>query len=152
MSISVVHDTFVLDRTYPTDPARLFAAWSDPEQKPAWFADEASVAEGGTYTLDFRVGGREHFDGVMKDGGTVAYDAVYQDVVPNERIVSAYDMHLRGARISVSLTTVEFSAVPGGTRLVLTEQGAYLDGLDTPQQREAGTATFLENLRAFLAG
>ncbi len=43
--------------------------------------------------------------------------------------------------------------MPGGTKLVLTEQGAYLDGLDTNAQRAEGTEQFLEQPRqTFLPG
>ena len=38
----------------------------------------------------------------------------------------------------------------GGTRLVLTEQGAYLDGREEPAWREHGTADQLEALAAEL--
>jgi hypothetical protein len=65
--------------------------------------------------------------------------------------VWSYEMHLDGRRISVSLATIEISSVPGGARLVLTEQGAYLDGLDTSAQREAGTVDLLDDLGKFLA-
>ena len=39
-----------------------------------------------------------------------------------------------------------------GTRLVLTEQGAFLDGLDYVAQREEGTQQLLDNLGKALAG
>ena len=55
-------------------------------------------------------------------------------------------MHLDERRISVSLTTIEFFAVAGGTRLVLTEQGAFLDGYDDIAGREEGTRIGLDNL------
>jgi hypothetical protein len=38
----------------------------------------------------------------------------------------------------------------GGTRLVLTEQGAYLDGHEQPAWREQGTSDQLEALAAQL--
>ena len=41
---------------------------------------------------------------------SIAYDARYQDIVPNERIIYSYDMHLDDKRISVSLATVELEA------------------------------------------
>ncbi len=75
-------------------------------------------------------------------GGPVhSYEARYQDIIPNERIVSTYDMHLDGARISVSLATIEFKPAGTGTRLILTEQGAYLDGHDQPEMRPSGTGS-----------
>jgi hypothetical protein len=49
--------------------------------------------------------------------------------------------------MTVSLTTVEFTpGQDGGTRLVLTEQGTYLDGREQPAWREQGTADQLEAL------
>ena len=65
--------------------------------------------------------------------------------MPNERIIYGYDMHLDDKRISVSLATVEFKAAGKGTRLVFTEQGAFLDGFDDPKQREHGTIDLLDN-------
>ena len=48
-------------------------------------------------------------------------------------------MHLDQRRISVSLATIEFEPAGDGTRLILTEQGVYLDGADQPAAREQGT-------------
>jgi hypothetical protein len=53
-------------------------------------------------------------------------------------------------RISVSLATVELRPAGGGTRLVLTEQGVFLDGVDDPSAREQGTSDLLANLEAEL--
>ena len=61
-------------------------------------------------------------------------------------------MHLNGRRISVSVATVEISGGPGGTQLILTEQGAFLDGLDTNEARHGGTKELLDKLGAFLSG
>jgi uncharacterized protein YndB with AHSA1/START domain len=146
---SVTHATFVIERTYPVSAARVFAAFAEPSIKARWFgADDVSVTQ---YELDFRVGGREIIRGGMPDGQTYAYDALYQDIVPDERVISTYEMHLNDARISVSVATVEFQPEGATTRLVFTEQGAYLDGLDTPAQREHGTRELLEALAAHLA-
>jgi uncharacterized protein YndB with AHSA1/START domain len=78
------------------------------------------------------------------------YNAIYQDIVPNERIVLTYDMHLDKTLISVSLLTLEFKAEGKGTKLVLTEQDAFLDGFDNVASREKGTQDLLDNLGAEL--
>jgi uncharacterized protein YndB with AHSA1/START domain len=70
--------------------------------------------------------------------------------VPDERIVYTYDMNLGDTRISVSLATVEFKPAGKGTRLIFTEQGAFLDGHDIPAQREQGTGALLDALGAEL--
>src|SRR5215212_10097526 len=57
-------------------------------------------------------------------GKAYSYEALYQDIVPAERIVYTYDMQLEETRISVSLATVELRPVSdNGTRLIFTEQG-----------------------------
>ena len=146
---SVVHDAFTLERTYPVAPEKVFAAWATIEAKQQWFGNEEGIEPVGEQTLDFRVGGREHFS-AKAEGKMFDFDATYCDIVENERIVWTYDMLMDGRRISVSLSTVQLSSVPGGTQLTMTEQGAFLDGLDTNEQRREGTEQFLTNLATFL--
>lgn len=141
---SVTHATFVVERTYDASPELVFAAWADPAKKARWFGDpEEGTTE---FELDFRVGGREINRGRPDGGSLYAFEAVYQDIVQDERIVYMYDMHLDDKRISVSLGTVELEPVGEATRLTYTEQGAFLDGRDTPDQREQGTGSLLDAL------
>jgi uncharacterized protein YndB with AHSA1/START domain len=147
---SVVHDHFVIERAYPAAPDRVFAAWANLEFKRQWFNGDDEVGAVGEHTLDFRVGGGEHLVGHIVGGPTYRFDAVYQDIVDNQRIVWSYDMHLDDRRISVSVATVEITGVPGGSRLVLTEQGAFLDGLDTNAQRREGTEQLADALGTWL--
>ncbi|HEY7631876.1 MAG TPA: SRPBCC family protein [Thermoleophilaceae bacterium] len=146
---SVTHSTFVIERTYDAPPARVFAAWASQEAKCQWFG--SGLDSDNFREFDFRVGGRESWQGEVH-GSTFSYDGTYQDIVQDERIVYAYDMHMNDQRISVSLSTVELEAVDGGTHLTYTEQGAFLDGLDEPAKREEGTQTLLDNLGKALAG
>lgn len=145
---SVTHATFTVERTYDASPARVFAAWAEPAAKARWFGDPDQGVE--EFELDFRIGGREFNRGKV-EGQDYTYEARYQDIVPDERIVYAYDMHAGGSRISVSLGTVEFEPDGAGTRLTYTEQGAYLDGLDTPEQRQQGTGGLFDALGEELA-
>ena len=57
-------------------------------------------------------------------------------------------MQLDGTRISVSLTTIELEPAGTGTRLMFTEQGAFLDGHDSPAERERGTVELLDAVGA----
>jgi uncharacterized protein YndB with AHSA1/START domain len=145
---STTHSTFVIERTYNASPQRVFDAWSDPVAKAQWFGPP----EKREYSLDFRVGGREHLTVQVPDGPTFTMDAVYQDIVPGRRIIHAYDMHMDGVRISVSLATIEVEPHGDGARLTLTEYGVYLDGHDTPQRREEGTLELMDALGAFVEG
>jgi uncharacterized protein YndB with AHSA1/START domain len=146
---NVTHATFTVERVYPAPPARVFAAWADPALKARWFAGPDDWGAG-EHELDFRVGGREISRGGPRGGPVHTYAAHYFDIVPAARIVYAYDMHLNGTRISVSLATAELAPAGTGTRLVYTEQGAYLDGFDDPQERRRGTIELLDALGALL--
>ena len=143
---STQHATFVIERELPYPPARVFAAWADPKAKAKWFAGPADKWTEQHRGMEFRVGGRERLKGKFVDGWVSDFDACYHDIVQDNRIVYSYTMHVDGKRISVSLATVEFEPAGAGTRLIFTEQGAYLDGFDGPGGREQGTRALLENL------
>jgi uncharacterized protein YndB with AHSA1/START domain len=131
---------FTIERTYPALPSRVFAAWAEVDAKSSWFA------RGADYSLDFAVGGGERLTASMSATERYAYEARYYDIVDDERIVYAYEMHRNETRISVSLTTVLFEASTEGTRLSYIEQGVFLDGQDTAAAREHGTRELLETL------
>jgi uncharacterized protein YndB with AHSA1/START domain len=143
---NVTHATFSLERTYEAPPARVFAAWADPAAKSRWFARD--VAE---HHLDFRVGGKEIIRARPGGGPVLSFESTYQDIVDGERIVYSSALSTEEQVATVSLTTVELSPDEGGTRLVLTEQGAYLDALEQPSWREQGTSDHLEALGAELS-
>jgi len=129
---SVEHATFVLERAYDAPPDRVFAAWSDPQAKARWFDGSEGELE-----LDFRVGGWERHRGTAPDGREYTFQALY-------------DMLLDGTRISVSVATAEFRPERDGTRLVFTEQGAFLDGHEMPARREQGMGSLLASLGEWL--
>ena len=147
MNRHVTHATFSLERSYPAPPARVFAAWADPAAKARWF----TPGPGAGHQLDFRVGGREVATGGPEGGPLMTFETLYRDIVTEQRIVYTSTLSAGADLMTVSLTTVEFTpGEGGGTRLVLTEQGAFLDGQEQPAWREQGTADQLEALAAEL--
>jgi uncharacterized protein YndB with AHSA1/START domain len=144
------HATFTIERVYPATPARVFRAWSDPAAKAQWFVGPKRWTQK-RREMDFRIGGREHLSGGPPDALPHAFDAIYYDIVPNERIIYGYDMHVGETRISVSLAAVEMKPEGKGTRLVFTEQAVFLDDFDDRGSREQGTNGLLDQLGAALA-
>jgi hypothetical protein len=69
--------------------------------------------------------GRERF-GITFESTILRYDALYYDIVPEQRILYSYEMYADDARISVSVATIELTGLGAGTALTWTEQGAYL--------------------------
>lgn len=149
--MSVTHGMFCLERSYDASPARVYAAFATEEGKQRWFSGANDAWDLVDRQFDFRVGGREALEGKWKIGRVTRFEATYYDIKERERIVYVYEMTLDGTKISTSLATIEFEAEGSGTRLKVTEQGAFLDGYDDAGSREQGTVTLLERLREGLA-
>ena len=146
---STTHATFVIERDFKAAPAKVFAAFADLKQKVKWFGGPDEW-EKSNHKLDFRVDGKESVSGGPLGGVVHSYRAEYWEITENERIVSSYEMHLDDKRISVSLATMEFTPSGSGTKFVLTEQGAFLDGYDDAGERERGTKELLGQLETYL--
>jgi len=147
---TVIHNTFVIERSYPTTPARVFEAFSDPAKKRRWFG-EGEHHDVETFEMDFRTGGGEHFlyrfrEGTPFSGVALLNQGTYQDIVPGQRIVTASTMSLGDRCISASLVTIELLATDQGTDMICTHQGAFFEGSDGPQIREAGWRKLLDSL------
>ena len=146
---SVAHGTFVVERTYDHPVEKVWAAWADGELKAQWFG--APGENNRAQVFEFRPRGRESLKTRIHDGRTIAFDVLYQDIVPNNRILYNYDMHVDGRKISVSLAALEFSPRDSNrTHLRLTEYGLFLDGLDNVGLRKQGTLGLMEQLAEFL--
>lgn len=129
----VIHSTFVLDRKFSKPAATVFAALSEPEKVRQWFTDEKTsetlefslrFAVGGSRRLVYRLGPKTPVAGMV-----IVNDGYFQDIVPNERIVTATTMTSGDKRLEASLTTFELLPSGEGTDLVCTVQGAFFEGL-----------------------
>jgi uncharacterized protein YndB with AHSA1/START domain len=152
---TVIHSTFVIERSFARSPERVFSAFADATKKRRWYAErETNAVE--EFTSDFRVGGAERLRCRMKEGtpfpGVVlANEGSYLDIVPDRRIVSVSTMTLGDRHISSSLITVELLPTDKGTDLIFTHQGAFFEGSGGPQMREEGWRTLLDELTAELS-
>lgn len=143
---SVVHATFHLERTYDASPARVWTALTDPMAKSQWFGAPSEQFEIIERAMEVRPGGRERLRGRWGGHVVSTFDATYYDVIEKERLVYCYEMHLDDRKISVSVATMQLKADGKRTQLLLTEQGAFLDGYDDAGSREHGTNELLDAL------
>jgi len=151
---SAIHNTFVIERTYPQPPDRVYAAFAQPARKRRWYAEgEHEIQE---FEMEFRIGGVERFRYRFKEGhpiagSEIANESVYQDITPEKRIVMTSKMSLNGKPIVVMLATFEFVSTEKGTDLILTHQGIYIDWPDGVKMIEAGWRGLIDRLERELA-
>lgn len=155
MDGGVTHADFSIERRFMASPARVYAAWATADARAKWFVG----GPGWTQLIrefDFREGGRERVVG-RKGTGTISdFRATYVETLPDRRIVFTYEMFLNDVRVSVSLATIELWPDGKGTKMKVTEQGAYLVGYD-PQgddngSRRRGTEELMDNLARHVEG
>ena len=146
---SVVHGALHLDRTYDAAPDAVHKALSEEAAKPLV---RRNLRAGGSSSARWTSGSAAaNGSGGFESGVTTMFDAVYHDIVPRERIVYAYEMRLDDRKLFVSPATLQIK--PAGesrTKLLVDEQGAFLDGYDDAGSRERGTADLLDKLGASL--
>jgi uncharacterized protein YndB with AHSA1/START domain len=150
---TVTCNTFTIERTLAAPPERVFEAFANAHVKARWLApldDEAPDEVFAHAEFDFKVGGHERFAFVEEDGRKMRYDATFYDIVPSQRIVYSYEMYSNDSRISISVASIQILEAANKTTLVWTEQGAFLDGLDTSDMREGGTSWLLDNMAEYL--
>jgi uncharacterized protein YndB with AHSA1/START domain len=110
---------FTLERTYAATPERVYAFFTDPDLMAQWFCPNPDLAT--ACELDVRTGGSWRV--VMGDW---AVGGSYVEVDPPHRLVFTFDWeHDEDPPTTVS---VEITAGPGGTRMVLAHQESAADG------------------------
>lgn len=152
---TVNHASFVITRTYPVTPEKVFAAFADPAKKSRWYAGRSTMITE-EFHMDFRVGGHDRTryrfrEGTPFPGAVLTNHTCYQDIQPNRRIVFAYTMSMGDNLFSASLDTIELLPAGDETTLIFTEQAAFFEGADGPKMREEGWRNLLEELAKELA-
>jgi uncharacterized protein YndB with AHSA1/START domain len=146
----VIHDTFVIERSFPKPPETVFAAFSDTARFRRWFGEgDHHTVE--VFTQDFRVGGVQNLtyrlnEGTPFPGVAITNEGRFQEIVPGKRIVTASTMDLGGTRISASQVTIELLHTNSGTDLICTHQGAFFEGSGGPQMRKDGWISLIDKL------
>ena len=140
--------SFVIERDFSVAPSKVFQAWADPAAKRSW--SDCHVEHTTEYSLDFRPLGRETHRVMDPERGEQVIEKVFFDIVDSQRIVFAYDISVKGRRLSVSLVTVEFIPTSTGTRMSYVEQLTYLDGHEDSAARLLGTQGGFDRLALHL--
>jgi uncharacterized protein YndB with AHSA1/START domain len=136
----------LLNRHYPVAPEKVWRAWTDPEALKKWWGpgpgEPVSLAE-----LDVRVGGRFRIIFGGTDGREHECAGVYQEVVPNRKLVFTWSWP-RTTPERESLVTIVFEAVQGGTELVFRHERFFDEKVRDDHKR--GWTALLEKLSTWL--
>jgi uncharacterized protein YndB with AHSA1/START domain len=133
-------------RHYPVAPEKVWRAWTDPQALICWFGpgepDSVTLAE-----VDLRVGGRYHIVFHTPDGEDHDVSGVYQEVVPNRRLVFSWAWKSTPER--VSRVSVELSTKGRGCELLFTHD-RFFDRAARLNHERGWQPTF-DKLEGFLA-
>ncbi len=149
---SIKHGSFVIERRLDYNPELVYRAWTQGDAKARWFNGPPDKWTETRREMNVCVGGRDLLIGTFADGSESRFESQYLDVVPEKRLLYVYDMYWQGKKISVTLASIEFVAAGKGTKLLVTEQLAFLDGFEDAGSRERGTQQLMDNLELALAG
>lgn len=149
---SAVHGSFCVDVDFGVARGEVFRGFAEPASRCRWFRLPGGSATA-RHVLDFRVGGGESAENVFVSGDVeehLAYRSWFLDIVPDTRIVHAYEVAVDGSRRWVSLVTVELADEASGCRLTWTEQYTWLaptgDGAQDVAHLRGGTRLLLNGL------
>ena len=142
---SATKPSLTLKRRLKAPPAKVFAAWTDPQKIARWMGPEQ--VESVRAETDARTGGRYRF--VMRTTGGEEHDVSgsYREVVPNEKLVFTWAWKSTPER--QSLVTVTFKPDGDGTLLTLTHE-QFFDEEARDRHRHGWTGA-LAKLEAFVA-
>src|SRR5687768_16092197 len=117
--VTLPSDTQILiTREFDAPRELVFKAWTTPELVKRWWhanRGEMTIAE-----IDLRVGGMWRYAMVADGGFEVAFHGEYQEIVPNERLVSTEVFE--GMPDAEAVDTLTLTEVDGRTTLTILVQ------------------------------
>ncbi|MEJ1164425.1 SRPBCC domain-containing protein [Variovorax sp. CCNWLW186] len=108
--------SLTLRRHYPVAAEKVWRAWTDPQALKAWFGPEEIVSVP-LAEVDLRVGGCFRVTMLAADGETHDVSGVYQELVPNRKLVFSWAWRSTPER--ESRVTVRIEPDGNGCELVL---------------------------------
>ena len=142
---TAVKPSLTIKRRFNAPPAKVFAAWTDPEKVKRW------MGPGEIKTVraenDLRVGGRYHIGMLTPAGEAHDVSGVYREIVPNQKLV--YSWAWKSTPERESLVTVTFKEEGGGTLLTLTHEQFFDEA--ARDSHEGGWNGALVKLEKYLA-
>ena len=142
---TAVKPSLTLKRRLKAPPAKVFAAWTDPDKVKRWMGPgevKVLVAES-----DSRVGGRYRWLMRSPEGNEHDVSGVYREIIPNEKLVFTWAWKTMPER--ETLVTVLLKPDGDGTLLTLTHE-QFFDEAARDRHRHGWTG-MLDQMEKFFA-
>jgi uncharacterized protein YndB with AHSA1/START domain len=137
--------SLTLKRQLKAPPAKVFAAWTDPEKVRRWMGPgEAKVL---SVESDPRTGGRYRWVMRAPDGEIHDVSGVYREFVPNEKLVFTWAWKSTPER--ESLVTVLIKPDGDGSLLTLTHEQFFDE--DARDRHQGGWNSALDKMQQMFA-
>jgi uncharacterized protein YndB with AHSA1/START domain len=121
---TAVRPSLTLKRRFKAAPAKVFAAWTDPEKIKRWMGPGEIVTQ--RAEADPRIGGRYRIEMRSPNGEAHNVGGVYREVVANEKLVFTWSWDAAPPdEPHESLVTVLFKPDDGGTLLTVTHEKLF---------------------------
>jgi uncharacterized protein YndB with AHSA1/START domain len=141
----VTRPSLTFKRRLNAPPAKVYAAWTDPEKIVHWFGRADATPGSMQAEIDPRIGGRFRVrfnteDEYYEVGG------IYREVVPNQRLVFSWAWHSTPERESQVTVTLQ----PDGDGTLLTVHHEQLFDQASREGHERGWVGALDKLEKYL--
>jgi len=142
----VTRPSLTLKRHLDAPPAKVYAAWTNPQKIIRWFGRPDAKPDSFQADIDARIGGRFRIS-FSTDDEYYEVGGVYREVVPNERLVFSWAWHSTPERES----QVTVSLKPDGDGTLLTLHHEQLVDQAARDGHERGWIGSLEKLANYVA-
>jgi uncharacterized protein YndB with AHSA1/START domain len=143
----IARPSLTFKRRLNAPPAKVYAAWTDPEKIARWFGPARVKAGTERAFIDARIGGRYRINFDTEDGEHYEVGGVYREIMPNARLVFSWAWHSTPER--ESLVTVSLKPDGDGTLLTLTHEQLFDQAARDGHER--GWKGALDKLQYYLA-
>ena len=143
----VARPSLTLKRRLNAPPAKVYAAWTDPEKIARWFGPSQVVAGSVRADIDARIGGRYRISFQVQDGTHHEVAGVYREMVPNQRLTFSWAWHSTPER--ESQVTVLLKPDGDGTLVTLHHEQLFDEA--ARDGHESGWTGTLDKLERYLA-
>ena len=141
----VTRPSLTVKRRLNAPPAKVYAAWTDPEKIMRWFGPANAGIGSVQADIDARIGGRFRIS-FSTDDEYYEAGGVYREVVPNQRLVFSWAWHSTPERES----QVTISLKPDGDGTLLTLHHEQFFDSAARDGHERGWIGMLDNLEKYI--